>query len=189
MPGPSPATIPAGPIGIGAAAAPAPVPPLRVLLVEDQALVAMVLADTLLAVGHDVVAAQDAEAALAAWAEAEAAGQPFDALVTDLGLTAAAGPPLAGTAETEAGGGLALIRRLRGMRRGLPVVVVTGHEMTEEELRARLGRRPAGRRGETTLLGKAVALDALPAALGRAAAAARPRGESEASRRRHAGSA
>lgn len=139
--------------------------PARVLLVEDEAVVAMVLEEALERAGHDVVTAPDPDAAIAAWEAAEAAGTPIGMLVTDLGSPQ--GGPF---------GGVCLIRRLRARRRSLPVVVVTGHELTDAELRSRLGRRDAGRRGETILLRKPFDLgNSLPEALSRANAAAVPR--------------
>jgi CheY-like chemotaxis protein len=135
--------------------------PARVLLVEDEAVVAMVLEEAL----ERAVTAPDPDAAIAAWEAAEAAGTPIGMLVTDLGSPQ--GGPF---------GGVCLIRRLRARRRSLPVVVVTGHELTDAELRSRLGRRDAGRRGETILLRKPFDLgNSLPEALSRANAAAMPR--------------
>ena len=82
---------------------------LRVLVAEDEALVAMSLQDMLEADGHEVELAFDGAAALAA---ARRLGTALDVLVTDLNM-----PYL---------GGEALIRNLRVERPGLPVVVVTG---------------------------------------------------------------
>jgi CheY-like chemotaxis protein len=84
---------------------------LRVLLAEDEALVALALADCLEAMGHDVTVAGDGAAALAL-ARRPPGSTPFDLLVTDLNM-----PRL---------GGEGLIRALRTERPGLPVVVVTG---------------------------------------------------------------
>jgi CheY-like chemotaxis protein len=82
---------------------------LRVLVAEDEALVAMSLYDLLDADGHAVELAFDGAAALAA---ARRLGSALDVLVTDLNM-----PYLSGEA---------LIRNLRAERPGLPVVVVTG---------------------------------------------------------------
>ena len=98
---------------------------LRVLLAEDEALVALALADCLEAMGHAVTTAGDGEAALAL---ANHPGAPrFDLLVTDLNM-----PRL---------GGEGLIRALWAARPGLPVVVVTGFhpEAPQADLRGLVG--------------------------------------------------
>src|SRR5918997_66793 len=81
----------------------------RVLVAEDEALVALSLADLLEAEGYDVVLAPDGADALDA---ARRLGDSLDVLVTDLNM-----PRL---------GGEDLIRELRAERPGLPGVVVTG---------------------------------------------------------------
>jgi CheY-like chemotaxis protein len=81
----------------------------RVLIAEDEALVAMSLHDLLEAEGHEVELAFDGVAALAV---ARRLGTTLDVLITDLNM-----PYL---------GGEALIRNLRAERPDLPVVVVTG---------------------------------------------------------------
>ena len=82
---------------------------VRVLVVEDEALIALSLADLLEAEGHDVVVASDGVDALAA---ARRLSDALRVLVTDLNM-----PRM---------GGEDLIRALRAERPGLPVVVVTG---------------------------------------------------------------
>lgn len=83
-------------------------PSLRILVAEDEALAAMVIAEALTELGHVVLLAEDGERAL------EIAGrEPFDVLVTDLAM-----PHLPGWE---------LIPRLRAQRPGLPVVVMTGY--------------------------------------------------------------
>jgi CheY-like chemotaxis protein len=84
------------------------VKPLTVLLAEDEALVAMALADWLEAEGYVVVVAADGMEALSAFREPDS----FDLLVTDLRM-----PRLNGEA---------LIRAIWDKRPGLPVLVVTG---------------------------------------------------------------
>jgi CheY-like chemotaxis protein len=82
---------------------------LRVLIAEDEALVAMSLQDLLDADGHEVETAPNGVAALSA---ARCLGALLDVLVTDLNM-----PFLSGEA---------LIHDLRIERPGLPVVVVSG---------------------------------------------------------------
>src|SRR5215218_10903265 len=105
---------------------------VRVLLAEDEALIALSLADLLEAEGHDVLVAPDGADALDA---ARRLGDALDVLVTDLNM-----PRL---------GGEELIRELRAERPGLPVVVVTGSAPFggEEYL-----RRHAGGHGPLALL-------------------------------------
>src|SRR3712207_4094544 len=96
----------------------------RVLVAEDEALIALSLADLLEAEGHEVALAADGAEALDA---ARGLGDALGALVTDLNM-----PHM---------GGEDLIRALRAERPGLPVVVVTGSAPFggEEELRRRAG--------------------------------------------------
>jgi CheY-like chemotaxis protein len=123
----------------------------RVLLAEDEALIALSLADLLEAEGHEVVLAPDGAEALAV---ARRLGDGLDVLVTDLNM-----PRL---------GGEDLIRELRAERPGLPVVVVTGSAPFggEEAL-----RRHAGGDGPLLLLLKPPDYAELAAALRRAAPA------------------
>ena len=124
----------------------------RVLLAEDEALIALSLADLLEAEGHEVVVAPDGADALDA---ARRLGDALDVLVTDLNM-----PRM---------GGEGLIRELRAERPGLPVVVVTGSAPFggEEAL-----RRHAGGHGPLSLLLKPIDYAELAAALRRAAAGA-----------------
>ena len=96
----------------------------RVLLAEDEALIALSLADLLEAEGHEVTVAPDGADALDA---ARRLGDGLDILVTDLNM-----PRL---------GGEDLIRELRAERPGLPVVVLTGSAPFggEEALRRHAG--------------------------------------------------
>jgi CheY-like chemotaxis protein len=122
-----------------------------VLVAEDEALIALSLADLLEAEGYDVAVAPDGEDALAA---ARRLGDALCVLVTDLNM-----PRM---------GGEDLIRALRAERPGLPVVVVTGSAPFGgvEEL-----RRCAGGDGLLLLLLKPADLGELAAALRRAASA------------------
>ena len=121
---------------------------VRVLLAEDEALIALSLADLLEAEGHDVVVAPDGAEALDA---ARRLGDALGALVTDLNM-----PRM---------GGEDLIRALRAERPGLPVVVVTGSAPFggQEEL-----RRHAGGHGPLLVLLKPPDYAELAAALRRA---------------------
>jgi CheY-like chemotaxis protein len=81
---------------------------LQIILAEDEALVAMALADCLEAEGHKVIVAGDGRKALAAARDLDT----LDLLITDLRM-----PDL---------GGEGLIQALWAERPGLPVLVVTG---------------------------------------------------------------
>ena len=118
---------------------------VRVLVAEDEALIALSLADLLEAEGYDVVLAPDGADALEA---ARRLGDALAALVTDLNM-----PRM---------GGEDLIRALRAERPGLPVVVVTGSAPLggAEEL-----RRHAGGDGLLLLLLKPADCGELAAAL------------------------
>jgi CheY-like chemotaxis protein len=83
--------------------------PVRVLLAEDEAMIALWTADLLEAEGFAVTSAGDGVEALA---QARRLGGAIDLLVTDLNM-----PRL---------GGEGLIRALRAERARLPVVVLTG---------------------------------------------------------------
>ena len=123
---------------------------VRVLVAEDEALIALSLADLLEAEGHEVALAPDGADALDA---ARRFGDALGALVTDLNM-----PRM---------GGEDLIRALRAERPGLPVLVVTGSAPFggEEEL-----RRRAGGHGSLLLLLKPADCAELAAALRRAVA-------------------
>ena len=138
---------------------------VRVLVAEDEALIALSLADLLEAEGYDVVVAPDGADALDA---ARRMGDALGVLVTDLNM-----PRM---------GGEDLIRALRAERPGLPVMVVTGSPPFGgvEELRRRAGGdgllllllKPAGCGELSAALRRAVAAGAaLPAADSTAAAA------------------
>jgi CheY-like chemotaxis protein len=82
---------------------------MRVLLAEDEALIALSLADLLEAEGYDVAIAADGIEALR---QARRLESGFDVLMTDLNMPFITGEDL--------------IRALRAARPDLPVIVVTG---------------------------------------------------------------
>jgi CheY-like chemotaxis protein len=82
---------------------------VRVLVAEDEVLIALTLFDILEAEGHAVTLAFDGAEALG---RARTMGPALDVLVTDLNMPGLSGEDL--------------IRALRAERPGLPVVVVTG---------------------------------------------------------------
>ena len=126
---------------------------VRVILAEDEALIALSLADLLEAEGHEVVVAPDGADALDA---ARRLGDALDVLVTDLNM-----PRM---------GGEGLIRELRAERPGLPVVVVTGSPPPGGVAAL---RREAGGHGPLTLLHKPIRHDELAEVVARAMSRAR----------------
>ena len=64
----------------------APPPPQRVLIVDDDPLLLKSLRDTLETDGHMVVAATGGEAGIEAFQTAQRRGEPFDVVITDLGM-------------------------------------------------------------------------------------------------------
>jgi CheY-like chemotaxis protein len=115
--------------------------PLRVLIAEDEALVAMSLQDLLDADGHEVETAPNGAAALSA---ARSLGGLLDVLVTDLNM-----PYLSGEA---------LIHDLRVERPDLPVVVVSGSPPPGGAAEL---RESSGGYGPLVVLGKPVNYEAL----------------------------
>lgn len=91
----------------------------RVLLVEDEALVAMVAVDSLIELGFDVVEATTAQAALD---HAGAENSRFEFAVVDLGLPDRPGEEL--------------IAVLKALRPDLPIIVASGY--SEAVLRKRI---------------------------------------------------
>jgi CheY-like chemotaxis protein len=86
-----------------------------ILLVEDEPLLAMVLEELLLELGHTVTIALNGAEGLAALEKAS----PFDALVTDIRL-----PKV---------DGWALARRARELRPDIPVIYVTGDSAADRQ--------------------------------------------------------
>ena len=124
---------------------------MRVLVAEDEALIALSHADLLEEEGYEVDLAADGADALEA---ARRLGADLGALVTDLNM-----PRM---------GGEALIHAVRADRPGLPVVVVTGSAPPAGQ-DAR--RRCAGGHGPLLLLHKPAEYAELAAALRRATTA------------------
>jgi CheY-like chemotaxis protein len=122
--------------------------PLRILLVEDEALIALSLGDALEAEGHAVALAFDGVEGLD---RARGLGEGLDVLVTDLNMPGLPGEDL--------------IRAVRAGRPGLPVVVVTGSAPAGG---AEALRRHAGGHGPLLLLHKPLDGDALAEAVRRA---------------------
>lgn len=116
----------------------------KVLLVEDEALVAMVAVDTLIELGFDVVEATTARAALD---HAGADNAHFEFAVIDLGLPDRPGEEL--------------IAELKMMRPDFPIIVASGY--SEEVLRHRLefGNRLAFLAKPYDLAGLQTAINAL----------------------------
>jgi len=86
-------------------------PPLRILLVDDDPRVRRILGELMKSWGHTVVVAEDGFNALDAFLVASRSGQPFDVVITDLGM------PRMNGAE--------LVRRIREHDRQVPIIIVT----------------------------------------------------------------
>jgi CheY-like chemotaxis protein len=118
---------------------------MRVLLAEDEALIALSLADLLEAEGYDVTIAGDGMEALG---RARRLGGAFDGVMTDLNMPRMTGEDL--------------IRALRAERPDLPVIVVTGSAPAGG---AEALRRYGGGHGPLALLHKPINHTALLDAL------------------------
>jgi DNA-binding response OmpR family regulator len=70
----------------GTATSHGPQDSLHILLVDDDALLLESLQETLQADGHDVAAANGGQAGIDAFMAAQQRGQPFDIVITDLGM-------------------------------------------------------------------------------------------------------
>jgi PAS domain S-box-containing protein len=143
--GPEEAQAPREPRAPGEAGPDAAEPPLSLLLVEDHADTAEVIADLLRSEGHRVVVAGSVAAGL----EAAAAGPGIDVVISDLGLPD--------------GSGLDLMRELRD-RYGLTGIAFSGYGTDED-------RRQSEAAGFASHLTKPVAFDALAGEIRRIAAA------------------
>ena len=87
-------------------------PPLRLLIVDDDPAVRLSLATMLQQEEHQVVTAGDGETALAIFEAALSQGQSFDAVLTDLGM-----PRM---------NGVELLRLVKKRSPSTPVIVMTG---------------------------------------------------------------
>jgi len=135
----------------------APGDPPAVLVVEDEALVALLVTDTLAGAGYRPVWAPDGQAAVPSSPADASAAEAAEAAVVDLRLA-------------DGLDGRRVIRRLRGRRPAMPVVVVTGYGARAPQADLR------GLGGPTVRLGKPFDCDEflghLAALLGAAAAPA-----------------
>jgi signal transduction histidine kinase/ActR/RegA family two-component response regulator len=139
-------TVPASPAAVRPAVAAGP--GLRVLVVEDEESIRAFLGTCLTGLGHRPVVVGDAAAALTALA-----GEPFDVVLTDLGLPGASGEEVARAAAER--------------RPAPPVVLLTGWA---DQLRA----EQAAVEGVTRLLSKPVTIDTLRQTLAAVTQEARP---------------
>ena len=115
--------------------------PVRILVVEDEPLIRLFVADILEDVGFTVEEAANAEEAIG---KLGSNTMPFDAVIIDVGLPDRPGDVLA--------------EQLRGMWKDLPIVIATGHD------RSVLGQR-FGHDTRVRVLGKPYYGDMLLAAL------------------------
>jgi PAS domain S-box-containing protein len=92
---------------------PQPVPArLRILVIDDDPLIARALCETLEADGHEVITANGGQAGIEAFGAAQAQGSPFAAVITDLGMPRVDGHRVAGFVKTAS--------------RSTPVILLTG---------------------------------------------------------------
>ncbi len=96
---------------------------MRILLVEDDPVLADIVQRSLRAHGHRVDAAADMDTARLWWRT-----QPFDAVLLDLNLPASAHP------RSGLGNGLDLLREARARGDRTPVIVLTARDRTEQRI-------------------------------------------------------
>ena len=96
---------------------------MRILLVEDDAVLRDVMLRSLGDAGHRVDVAGNMEDAAKQWA-----AQPVDAVLLDLNL------PQSGQPRSALGNGLALLREARARGDATPVLVLTARDRTEERI-------------------------------------------------------
>lgn len=96
---------------------------MRILLVEDDAVLARTMAQGLESAGHRVELARTVEEAQHWWAV-----QPFDAMLLDLNL------PHAAHARSGLGSGLVALRTARARGDRTPVLILSARDSTEERI-------------------------------------------------------
>jgi CheY-like chemotaxis protein/anti-sigma regulatory factor (Ser/Thr protein kinase) len=95
--------IPSSPaVGAAVSAAAGAVPPMRILIVDDDPLVLKSLRDTLEADGHYVTTADGGQAGIEAFVSAQAQGNPFPVVITDLGMPYVDGRQVSGRIKAAA---------------------------------------------------------------------------------------
>jgi PAS domain S-box-containing protein len=95
--------IPSSPaVGAAVSAAAGAVPPMRILIVDDDPLVLKSLRDTLEADGHCVTTADGGQAGIEAFVSAQAQGNPFPVVITDLGMPYVDGRQVSGRIKAAA---------------------------------------------------------------------------------------
>ncbi len=89
-------------VGAAVSATASTVPPLRILIVDDDPLVLKSLRDTLEADGHGVTTADGGRAGIDAFLAAKAQGNPFPVVITDLGMPYVDGRKVSSAVKTAA---------------------------------------------------------------------------------------
>jgi signal transduction histidine kinase/ActR/RegA family two-component response regulator len=89
-------------VGAAVSAIASAVPPLRILIVDDDPLVLKSLRDILEADGHDVTTADGGRAGIDAFLAAKAQGNPFPVVITDLGMPYVDGRKVSNAVKTAA---------------------------------------------------------------------------------------
>ncbi len=85
------------------------VPPLRILVIDDDPLLLKSLRDALEAEGHSVTTASGGQAGIHAFVESHALGQPFPVVITDLGMPHVDGRKVAATIKASVPSTLVLL--------------------------------------------------------------------------------
>jgi len=109
--------IPATPaVGAALSTTVGPVPPLRILVVDDDPLVLKSLRDALEGDGHSVATADGGQAGIDAFLAARAQGAPFPVVITDLGMPYVDGRKVSNAVKTAAPGTSVLLLTGWGQR-------------------------------------------------------------------------